>query len=137
MQLVPLERDHLENIKLQDRDLYLRDIFLGPLRDFLLEKHSFSIIDGDQVLCCGGVLSNGGRNSVWTLLAKNIKSKMPAVHSLAEKFIEDCPYRPLEADINPTVRNNKRWAEMLGFVKSDRHKLLPNGINADVYVRIS
>ena len=138
MQIVPLKQEHLDKVRMQGGQEYASQLLTPEAKAALEGGMSFSVIDGDEVLGCGGVVEYwDGRAAVWALLSGNCGRRFTAIHRAVATFFDLKRYRRLEATTATEFEAGHRWLKMLGFkMETERMRgYLPNGADASMYVR--
>lgn len=97
---------------------------------------AFTIMDGDKpVASIGRVTMWPGRYELWAALSEDAGRHMIAITKAAKRLLQLCEGR-LEIMVRSDFEQGHRWAKLLGF-KHHHHeeRFLPNGADADIYVR--
>ena len=118
MKIVRFLAVHLAALELQDAQTFFRSEFGNPNYGAALEQspHAFTAIEGDTVLCCAGVHEVwDGRAVAWALMSKHAGAHLRTIHRAAKGFIEQSPWRRVEAMVESGFEPGHRWARMLGF----------------------
>ena len=138
MQIVPLKKEHLDKINAQGAQDYVSTWITSDMKKELAAGNSFSVIDGGEVLGCGGIVEFWKeRACVWAILSGNCGSRFVVIHRAVAGFLSLQDYRRLEATADVNFGAGQRWLEMLGFRLETpvmKH-YLPNGADAAMYVR--
>ena len=141
MKLVPYEAGHFERLQLSAAEraaVALASPDLAMQMDF---AHTMSIVDGDEVLVCGGVLTIWrNRGLLFSFVSDAIgPHRWIGVHRLVTQFIEEACCHRLEAEVRREFKAGHRWMHMLGFqVERECAKAYyPDGADATLYVRFS
>lgn len=95
------------------------------------------IADGITMFCCGYVPIWRGRWLGWSLISKYIGTKMVWMIRVMRRSLDahDQPGR-IEIIVRDNFPQGRRMAEMLGFrFHHHEEKFLPDGSNADIFVR--
>jgi len=118
MRLVPLERGHLAALDAGDFDR----ASIAPLQpiDLTPGSLSFTILDGPQVLGCGGLLPTGNHEAAaWALLSDALRARPVSLHRLARRALRDVPtaigITHIQASAHPAFPAAGRWLKALGF----------------------
>lgn len=137
---VPFEPAHAARINLQPRQRADAGYASPQHYRQLAAAPSFSVLDGDEVLLCGGVIPMWpGRALCWALLAASIGHRMTGCVRTARRFLAEQPQRRLEMDVALDHFNGHRHAQLLGFaVETPRLRAYyPDGSDGSLYVRIN
>lgn len=138
MRIVPLKKWHLDNLDMQESQLYIAKWLTPEMKACLENSLSFAGMDGERVLGCAGIIEMWeGRGAVWSMLSGSIGRQFVAVHRAVSGFLDASHYRRLEATVDVGFEEGVRWIEMLGFrLETPCMKgYLPNGGDAAMYVR--
>lgn len=138
MRIIPLTKEHLDRIQAQDAQEYVSAWITDQIKAELTQGMSFAAVEGDEVLCCAGILEYWeGRAAAWAVIAGNLGRRFIPIHRAAESFLKDSSYRRLEATADIGFCNGHRWLEMLGFKLETpvMKNYLPTGGDAAMYVR--
>lgn len=114
MALVPFVPDHLAAI---------RPPALGPddvarfRRDYRTVGPAWTLIEGGEVLGCGGFVVAGGTGRAWVILSQPVRA-MP-VHRAARRALrlvqDEFALRRIEARVLSPFDAARHWLERLGF----------------------
>ncbi len=112
----PPTADDFRNIELNDYDAVLRPE-VDALADQLAEisgSYSLAGVDGDKVICIGGILPNG---EAWMFFAKDCRRYMLRIMARLREMVIDFGLTKGDvwAIIDPARPNARRWAAVLGF----------------------
>jgi hypothetical protein len=137
--IVPFEAEHLSKIKLQNAQLSVSDMLNNPDYAKMLEgTNAWTLIDGDEVLCCGGMLKMWeGRSVAWALMSANAGRKFMEIHRNVAAAFRMCPDRRVEIAVDSEFPQGKRWAKMLGLTYEGTMKGYGvDGRDHDLYARV-
>ncbi|WP_157781439.1 hypothetical protein [Rhodanobacter denitrificans] len=107
---------------------------------FLATQPSITVLDGGEVLMCGGWLPLWeGRAMAWSMLAEGIGTRMTGVVRAARRMTDTFTGRRLELDVERDHAEAHRLARLLGFTLETpcMPRFYPNGADAAMYVRIA
>lgn len=77
---------------------------------------SYAAMDGDVVLGAGGFIHmNEYRALGWGLFARTTPANFVKIHRTVVRSIAECPYRRIEAYVDPKFPQAMRWIKKLGF----------------------
>lgn len=116
IEVVRFKKEHLDKIVLQERQAGLEFLETTELFSSLETEDSYSVIDGNEVLCCAGVVAmNTGRGVAWAYLANGLKEKMVVVTRSVKRYLNIAPFHRIEMHVDCDFKEAHRWAKMLGF----------------------
>ena len=140
MIVVPFEVEHVRRIDLQPAQEGVQAL-MDPAawkEAERLERLSYTILDGERVMLCGGAAPIWkGRLSVWALLSKDwTPATFRFAHGVTKRFISLLEFNRLEAHIRTDFENGHRWARALGMrlEYSPMLRFFPDGSSAAMYV---
>lgn len=92
----------------------------------------------------GVILGIGGVEPQWenratafALLSDDSGTHFPAIHSAVVEFLDNAPYRRIEAAVDVGFKEGHRWIKMLGFELEGYMKAYrPDGADMLLYARI-
>jgi len=137
---VPFEAVHAERIHLQPRQRESAGYATPEHYRQLAAAPSFSVLDGDEVLMCGGAFEIWpGRRLCWALLAESIGHRMTACVRATRRFLAEVGARRYELDVEAGHDEGHRFAKLLGFeVETPRLRAYyPDGSDGAMYVRVT
>jgi hypothetical protein len=104
----------------------------------VLEKlgDAFTITVGDRpIASIGRVKMWNGRFELWAMLSDEASAHMFKITRVAQRLLQLCEGR-LEVIVRSDFEQGHRWAKLLGFgFHHHEERFLPNGSDADIYVR--
>jgi len=139
MIVVPFTRDHMHRLVVQQRQQGLESLLTEEILSVLENGHSYTAIDGDEVLACAGVLTLApGRAGAWAYLSENVGNRMVVVTRAVKRFLQMTDYRRIEMDVDCEFPAAHRWAKMLGFTLEceRRRKFTPDGRDCALYAMV-
>jgi hypothetical protein len=134
--IVKFEAEHLSRLALQDSQLSLSKELTNPEYAKMLEgMYAYSKIDGDEVLCCAGLMQTWpGRSVGWALISRNAGKHFIEIHRNVAAAIRMCPDRRIEIAVDSEFPQGKRWAKMLGLTYEGTMKAYgTDGRDHDLY----
>jgi hypothetical protein len=137
---VPFEAMHAERIRLQPRQRAMAGYATPDHYAKLAAMPAISVLDGDKVLLCAGVIEMWpGRRLCWALLAESIGHRMTACVRAIRRFIVELAVPRLEMDVEIDHAEGHRFARLLGFeVETPRlRRYYPDGSDGTLYVRVT
>lgn len=139
MNIVPFKAEHFWALDVQDAQasekLHVKPAYLEALQ----YQYSFTIMDGDEPLACMGCVELfPNRGAVWAYISRHAARKFKILHRLAQRIIEDVPYKRLETEVEYTFREGHVWMRRLGFsIEAERMRCArPDGGDATLYVKV-
>lgn len=136
---VPFEPAHAERIRLQPRQVAATGYATPGHYRQLAAAPSFSVLDGDEVLMCGGAFSVWpGRVLCWALLAESIGHRMTACVRHTRQFLGEVAAPRFELDVEIDHAEGHRFARVLGFSPETprMRSYYPDGSDGTMYVRL-
>lgn len=77
------------------------------------------------------------RATAFALLSDDSGTHFPAIHSAVVEFLDNAPYRRIEATVDVGFKQGHRWIKMLGFELEGYMKAYrPDGADMLLYARI-
>jgi len=137
--VVPFKRNHLQEMVMQDFQAKHENYFDEGVYHTLEGNFSFSVLDGEEVVACGGALEvSAGRYIAWSYLSNVAKDKMVSLTRHVRRGLALIPYRRMEMDVACDFPEAHRWAKMLGFeMECERRRAFsPDGKDYALYARI-
>lgn len=137
---VPFEPAHAERIRLQPRQREMAGYATSGHYAKLAAMPSFSVLDGDEVALCGGVIEMWpGRCLCWALLAESIGHRMIVCVRATRRFLAEVAAPRYELDVEIDHAEGHRFARLLGFeVETPRLRTYyPDGSDGTMYVRVT
>lgn len=140
MIVVPFKKEHMQNIMIQSSQRDCLDFDSVDLYLELEQFESFTAIDEDgTILGCAGVVNmNRHRALAWSYLSYDLKHKMVAMTRAVKRFLDLSKYGRIEMHVSCDVKEDHRWAKMLGFeCECERMRnFSPDGRDYALYVRL-
>lgn len=139
MIIVPFEREHLERMVVQQQQQGLEHLLTDDLYDVLVDGQSYTVMDGDEVLICGGAMEiSPGRAVAWAYLARQVGVRMSFITRAVRRFLGMLNYRRIEIDVDCDFEQAHRWAKMLGFTMEceRRRSFSPDGRDCALYAMV-
>ena len=77
------------------------------------------------------------RATAFALLSDDSGPHFPAIHSAVVEFLDNAPYRRIEATVDVGFKQGHRWIKMLGFELEGYMKAYrPDGADMLLYARV-
>lgn len=137
---VPFEPEHAARIRLQPRQIGAAGYATPTHYAKLAATASFSVLDGDEVVMCGGAFEIWpGRRLCWALLAESIGHRMVSCVRITRRFLAEVAAPRYELDVEVDHAEGHRFAQALGFtVETPRLRAFyPDGTDGTMYVRVT
>ena len=133
-------RGDTEAVELQSAQQYLRCI-VDVRADFteLAEQGLVWTVEHDGVILGIGGLEPQWENraTVFALLSDDSGPHFKAIHSAVVEFLDNAPYRRIEATVDVGFKQGHRWVKMLGFeLEGYMRAYRPDGADMLLYARI-
>ena len=133
-------RGDTEAVDLQSAQQYLRCI-VDVRADFteLAEKGLVWTVEHDGVILGIGGLEPQWENraTVFALLSDDSGPHFKAIHSAVVEFLDNAPYRRIEATVDVGFKQGHRWVKMLGFeLEGYMRAYRPDGADMLLYARV-
>ena len=140
MKAIPFKAEHIDLIPSLNCQPTFGVSMVGSNLGILEGQHSYTAIDGDEILGCMGVHEMwSGRGLAWAILSAGIGPKrIIELTEMCIRYFDFSPFNRLEADVVYEFRKGHKWAKRLGFtVETDYMKnYFPDGSAATRYVRL-
>lgn len=137
---IPFEPGHAKQIRLQPRQQPAAHLVGDSHYVQLARAPSIAIVDGDEVLMCGGIFEIWpGRAIAWAMLAESIGHRMVSCVRIVRRFFDEQAVARVEMDVEVGHEEGHRFAHLLGFeLESPRlRRYYPDGGDGALYVRIT
>lgn len=137
---VPFKAEHARAMRVQPRQAAWRDTAPDAHFRALEQRASVTILDGDEVLMCGGSIEIWpGRKILWALLAEGIGTRMTVCTRITRRFVRAEFNGRMELDVERDHAEGHRFARLLGFEKeTDRLvSFYTGGLDGTMYVKVS
>lgn len=118
MIIAPFHPGHLQEIELQRATPKDVSLFADPTYgETLAQCDAQSVLDdAGHVRACLGVFDfMPGIGIAWAMFSPGAAKLLPAISAHAKGYLAACPFRRIEAHINPNFRASIRWARRMGF----------------------
>jgi hypothetical protein len=140
MEVVPFKAEHMRRMALQKAQEGNLAWMAPEHLDLMEGMDSYTLLDGEEVLVCGGVLEMWpGRGVCWTFLSGSIGRRFLRVHGYVKRALETYGYNRLECEVDCRFEQGHRWAKAMGFeVEVPRARnYFPDGSDATLYVKVA
>lgn len=116
MTVIPFKKEHIDRLILQEKQKGLEHLQTDDLFLSLEGTDSYSMMDGEEVLCCAGVVAmTEGRAIAWAYLAEGLNHRMVFVTRVVKRFLKLSTFFRIEMHVDCDFDEAHRWAKMLGF----------------------
>ena len=86
------------------------------LNDLASRGFAVSGFAGERLIGCAGLIEATPLRAIaWALFAKHHARDFMAIDRAVRRVFADCPYRKIEAYVDPRMAPAMRWADLLGF----------------------
>lgn len=141
MKLVPFEIDHLKQIQPRAVDMANHSVFFDEMMGICEDpkNHSFTIMDGEFLVACGGVYYLWpGVGTAWLLGSDHIPKKKIAFHKLAstalDKAIKKGSFHRVQSIVRADFPEALGWNRLLGFeIEGMLKGYAPDGMDCFIY----
>lgn len=137
--LVKFEPWHIEKVEPQPDQSTEKPMLDSKIAEALAAHPSYSLVDGDKVYGCGGIIEIwDGRASLWALFSRDIGKWLGIARKAALRLVKQSNCRRFEFDVAEGFTAGHRWARTLGFeVEAPLMKAFyPDGRNATLYALV-
>jgi RimJ/RimL family protein N-acetyltransferase len=133
-------RGDTERVEMQQEQQYLRCI-VDVRADFTeLAQRGFAWTaehDGVVLAVAGLEPQWENRAIAFALISDSAGAHFPAIHGAVAEFLENAPFRRIEATVDVGFKQGHRWIKMLGFELEGYMKAYrPDGADMLLYARI-
>lgn len=139
MIVVPYKAEHLLALKLQPGQGYCLRYVTPEYAAQLESAHAFTALEGDQVVAVGGIAEIWqNRGLAWTFIDRRAGAWFPALHKIVKRFLDEAPFRRIEAETACEFEQGHRWLRMLGFhLEAERMQAFRvDGGDSALYARV-
>lgn len=141
MRVVPFRAEHLDRMAEQETEKRLAGYVEPGMARALQGPWAKTVLDGDEVLLCGGVHEIWAqRGYLWSYVAATAGRRFIVLHRLTQAFVDEAPFRRIEAAVQWRFEEGHRWMKLLGFTCETPDKpmraFLPNGGDAALYAKV-
>lgn len=139
MQVIPFKAEHVTQIALQPKQMYLSQWVTHDQAAALEQYPSFTgMVDGEVVGVMGVLPQWQGRALGWGLLSCTGPKNFVEVHRAVLHFLDGCYIQRIEATVDCDHEQGHRWIKMLGFeLEAERMKAYaPDGHDCSLYARV-
>lgn len=144
IEMVPFKAEHYEAIALQPGQAYVRHWMTPEQAKALEGTRAVSLVDGNTVLACGGVVEYWeNRGEAWALIAAGCGQRFVKMARLAKAWLDGCGVRRIEAAVTwgepATWLRGCRLLALLGFDLKrmwEAEAYCPDGRSATVFARV-
>ncbi len=116
MKIVNFIPQHLEQIDLQEKQLYMKQYFSEQYKNMLVNNLSFTAISEDRIIAISGLVEQApNRAWAWILLSKDSGKFLYGLHKKILSFLRLAPYLRIETIAESDFTQANRWLELLNF----------------------
>lgn len=138
MMIVPYKPDHLLALNLQPEQENVGAIIDQSYANSLDTEVSFTAIDGDKIIACGGLVEMWeNRGLAWMVLSDIAKNYMLQLTRAIMRYLRVAKYRRIETAVRSNFLEGHRWADLLGFkYEGTMRGYGISGDDYDLYARV-
>lgn len=139
MIVVPYQATHMKALVAQRAQQYLGAYMTPEYCASLESTLAFAAIEDGTVLGCGGLMEMWAHRAlVWSFVGANAGKHFTKIHRAVKEFIDNAPYRRIEAEVDVDFAPGHRWARMLGFtLEAERMKCFRvDGGDSALYAKV-
>ena len=140
MEVIPYKAEHMDRLDLQEAQRYLAVYLDTALRKSLEGDFSFTVMDGDEVLCCAGLVAQWeNRGLVWAYISETIgPGRFTVMHRHMMRLLDSMPFDRIEASVDVDFEKGHRWVRALGFTLEAplMRRYRPDGGDSALYARV-
>lgn len=137
---VPFKVEHFYSMELDPHFLKVASVMdLGRLIALQKSPHSYTVMKGERVIACGGVVEIWPDRAIaWTFFAKCDRHEFLIAFRVVKRFLDMCSIKRIEADIENGFDQAHRWIKLLGFKleAASRPNYTPDGRDYALYARV-
>lgn len=111
---IPFQAEHIERLHAQPEQLIELSAFTPAFAAQVSHTDAWTIVDGEDVLFCGGVVEYQGIGVLWAAVSSRIGRRMLTVTRMCQRYLSLNPLR-IETSVRTDFVPGCRWAELLGF----------------------
>lgn len=134
-----LRETDVEEIVLQMNQRHMRELIDAEYKRTAAKSPiSFTLVDADHVLGCGGIVKYwDGVGEAWTLLSDYAGQNMLTITRIVKQVLNDAPFHRVQMTTDEGFTEAERWARMLGFEYEGLMRgYLKDGRNAKLWARV-
>lgn len=116
MRVEPFKVEHLQRMDVQEAQRYLLPYVNWDGVRHLENEWAKTVFDGERVLLCGGLAPlPGSRAVVWAYFGNDAGRKMVWLVRAIWAFLQNAPFRRIEAFVDTEFDAGHRLMQLLGF----------------------
>jgi len=133
-----IREDDIDKLMIQERQAHFMLYADDSYRKALVNSTTSCVAEhAGRIIAIVGLTPLGdGRASAWTLLSKDARHHMLSLTRRVRKFLDDFPYRRMEAQTDVGFDAAERWLEILNFEKECVMKSYTTRGDATLWARI-
>jgi len=139
MKVIEYRPEHMAGMRMQEKQL--RDAYTSP-NDYLKSELAFTCIDGDRVVCCGGIIKTAcdawWRDTwvLWAAISADAGPCMTSIVRVARRLVQLKRDDMVIAVVRCDFKEAHRLVKLVGLSwHHDQFNLLGDGVNVAVYIR--
>lgn len=137
--VIPFQPQHLSMIDFQPSQVGIMDVVGDEYAISLKESGPcYTGMDGDRVVCCAGLSIMWDNRAIgWVKMSKHAGKDLRFIHKAVQDIIDNAGFRRVEAYVDSSFKEGKRWVKMLGMQYEGTMRAFgPDGRDHDLYARI-
>lgn len=140
MNVQPFKLEHLQRLDPHEAQKAVRALLTPQHAQQMASGQAYSYVVGRRVLACAGILDlyeDPSIGHVWSLLSRDVRGHLTAIHRAAQRMIEVSGKRLLIATAETEHELGCKWMRLLRF-KFDHIEPSygPDGRDHAVYMRV-
>lgn len=139
IEVIPFEPEHLAMIDFQPSQVGLMEVVDDDYAASLKASGPcYTGMKGDKVVVCAGISIMWDNRAIgWVKMSKDAGRDLVFIHRAVQNIIDNAGMRRVEAYVDSTFEEGKRWVKMLGMSYEGTMKAFsPDGRDHDLYARI-
>lgn len=111
---VPFKPEHLARLRVQASQLTEIGLLTPPVAAALAARDAWTFADGEEVICCGGIVEHKGGWVLWSAVSAEVGARLISLTRIAQRYLALNSMR-IETGVRIGFSPGCRWAELLGF----------------------
>lgn len=111
---VPFKPDHLARLRVQTAQITEIGLITAPIAEALAARGAWTFADGEEVICCGGIVEHQGVWVLWSAVSAEVGTRLISLTRIAKRYLALNSMR-IETGVRIGFSPGCRWAELLGF----------------------
>lgn len=99
---------------------------------------NFTVLDAGVPIASGGAVDQtAGRCTLWAFLSTLVRPRhFVAIHRRVRQFVDEVPFRRIEAAVDVEFVNGHRWMQALGLEREGLMRAYAHGRDHVLYARV-